>query len=195
MGILLLVNQPSADTEIDAVVYSGEAGTGTKQISSGFPLPEGLVTEQDVIDGKIVVKVAGSEVAANVTALRGRHNDDTLRSVLIQFEYAVSEGATVNATVTVGGAVRSYEDPAYVLPTYAMVENNNIIVPTDTTYLCSTAISFQRLLPEGSGSSSEEDFYTTFCEEYFDAVVAADAVRNSLVQRSARHGRDVVQDS
>jgi hypothetical protein len=164
-----------ADTEIDAVVYSGEAGTGTKQISSGFPLPEGLVTEQDVIDGKIVVKVAGSEVAANVTALRGRHNDDTLRSVLIQFEYAVSEGATVNATVTVGGAVRSYEDPAYVLPTYAMVVNNNIIVPTDTTYLCSTAISFQRLLPEGSGSSSEEDFYTTFCEEYFDAVVAADA--------------------
>jgi hypothetical protein len=174
MGSLLLVNQPSAGTEIDAVVYSGEAGTGTKQISSGFPLPEGLVTEQDVIDGKIVVKVTGTEVAANVTALRGRHNDGTLRSVLIQFEYAISEDATVNATVTVGGAVRAYEDPAYVLPTKTMVQNNNVILPTDTTYLCSTHVALQALLPVGGGDGDEEEFYTAFAEDRFDWLLSYD---------------------
>jgi len=76
----------STATVVDAVVVRNQSGSGTTQISSGFPVPQGLVTESTIERGRVVVEVGGNEVAANVTGLRGRHNDNTFRSVLIQFE-------------------------------------------------------------------------------------------------------------
>jgi len=159
-----------SSTTIDANVIRNQDGTGECLISSGFPLPEGLVSEQLIKDGKVKVLVNGTEVPANVSALRGRHFDGTLRSMLVQFNYSMSKNDAVPAQVIVDGGERIYADPAYQLPTYAMVQNNNVIVPTSAAYLCSTNLTLRNLLPAGSGAVSEEALYTALAEDRFDAL-------------------------
>jgi hypothetical protein len=166
--IPFLVN---ATTIIDSQVIRNEPGDGSCQISNGFPVPQGLVTEQLIKDGKIIVKVNSSEIAANVTALRGRHQDGTVRSILIQFPYTMAQNDIIAAQVIVDGGVRASGDPAYILPTYEMVVNNNTILPTSTTYLVSTNLVLRNLLPVTQGSASEEKQYTALAEDRFDWFV------------------------
>ena len=146
-----------------------EAGTGACRISSGFLLPPGLATEQTVRDGKIVVLVNGTEVPANVTAL-GRHRDESLKSVLIQFTHSMPQNAQVPATVVIGGPVRAYDDPAYVCRLHQMVINNNAILPRDPEYLCSCEM-WRHLLPAGKGTAQEEKFYTDFAKDRLEFLV------------------------
>ena len=169
---LMLPNFSKASTTIDATVVCNKTDTSQCFISSGFPLPEGLVTEQMIFDGKIKILVNSVEVAANVSALRGRHNDGTLRSMLIQFNYPMAQGATASAQVIVDNGVRTLTDPAYVRPTYDMVVNNNIIVPSDNNYLVTTGITLRGLIPEGEGSVSEERFYTDMAKDRYNWMVA-----------------------
>jgi len=155
-----------------ATVYRNQSGSGTCLISSGFPTPPGLVTEAMVTSGAIRVLVNGTEVAANVTGLRGRHHDGTLRSVLIQFYYSMASGSSISAAVYFGGAARSAADPPYVRPTWQMVSNNNVILPTDTDYLCSTLLHGRYLLPQGTGTAAEEKMYTALAGVEFDKMAA-----------------------
>jgi len=171
--LIFLGTAAFAETSINATVIRNSAGSGDVLISSGFPFPTGLVTEQTVQDGKIRVLVGESEVAANVSALRGRHADGSVRSVLIQFTISLSQNATASARVVVGGAARTLADPTYVRPTLSTVQDNNVIVATDEGYLCSTFVTLQNLLPAGVGSAPEEKQYTTLAEDRFDALVAS----------------------
>lgn len=161
-----------AATTIDAKIVRNQAGTGSCLISSGFPVPPGLVTEQIIHDGKVKVIVGGNEVSANVSALRGRHVDGTLRSMLIQLNSTMTQGEEIAASVIVDGGVRAYPDPQYKRPTLAIVSNNNVIVPTDKKYLVTTGITLRGLLPEGSGSATEESFYTIMANDRFDWLAA-----------------------
>src|SRR5665647_882019 len=143
-------NIAKASTTIDAQVVRNQAGSGSTFISSGFPFPPGLVTEAEITGGLIKVIVNGSEVAANVSALRGRHNDGSVRSALIQFTLPnMSQGdvITTNTAIVVDGGARTTADPAYVRPTWAMVQNNNAILATNSSYLSTTQVTFQNLLP------------------------------------------------
>jgi hypothetical protein len=169
--LLALAGAAQASTTIDAHVIRNQAGSGSCLVSSGFPLPPGLVTEAMVTAGTIKVTVAGSEVAANVTGLRGRHHDGTLRSVLIQFTRSMAQNDVVAAQVIVDGGVRANEDPAYVRPTLTMVTNNNAILPTSPTYLTSTLVTFQHLLATGGGSATEEKLYTDLADNRFTALM------------------------
>lgn len=160
-----------ASTIIAAKVVRNQAGSGSCLISSGFPVPPGLVTETLVTQSKIKVLIGATEVAANVSALRGRHADGTVRSLLIQFTRSMAQNDELTASVIVDGGVQTYAAPAYVRPTYEMVENNNIIVSTDKNYLATTGISLRGLIPTGSGTTDEERLYTLAAENRFDALM------------------------
>ncbi len=163
--------QLQARTIIEAQVVRNEKGPGNCLISSGFPVPEGLVTEQTIKAGEIKVVVDGTEVPANVSALRGRHHDDTLRSMLIQFHYSMEENQKFPAQVIIEGGVRSSPDPDYQRPTLEIVKNNNVIFPTGADYLTSAGICMRNLLPVGQGSASEEKLYTDLAEDRFDWLI------------------------
>jgi len=163
-----------ASTTIDAQIIRNQSGSGSTFVSSGFPVPPGLVTEAIITAGTIKVIVDGSEVAANVTALRGRHSDGTVRSTLIQFTVAsMAEGDTLTASIIVDGGERASADPVYVRPTWEIVQNNNVILPTNASYISTTMITFQNLLPAGNGTVDEEEQYTALANDRFDALVAA----------------------
>lgn len=168
--VVLCAQNIFAQTVIDAKVYRSQNGTGECLVSSGFPLPPGLVTEQMVRDGSVIVKVQGVEVAANITALRGRHYDESLRSMLIQFTYSMVQGDGVSAQVVVSEGVRAHPDPPYRRPTFEIVQNNNVIFPVDQEYLVSTMLSFRHLLPAGKATPAEEKLFTELAEDRFDAL-------------------------
>ena len=176
LTLMLLIVSSSANAEvlINSQVVRNQPGTGTTFVSSGFPFPPGLVTEPIITEGKIRVVVNSSEVAANVTGLRGRHSDGTLRSALIQFTVPnMAQNDVIDAQVIVDGGARSNTDPAYQRPTLAIVQNNNVILPADPEYLTATQITFQRLLPVGDGSEAEERQYTSLAEDRFDWLVSS----------------------
>ena len=174
LALLFGSDSASASTTIVAQVIRNQVGSGATLISSGFPFPPGLVTEAMITGGTIKVIVSGAEVAANVSALRGRHNDGTVRSALIQFTVpSMAQNDVLTASVVVDGGVRASADPAYVRPTWDMVKDNNIILPTNPSYLSSTRITFQNLLPAGQGTAEEEKQYTALADLMFDTLVAA----------------------
>lgn len=168
---LILPSESEASTTIEAQVVRNQVGSGSTFISSGFPFPPGLVTEAMITDGTIKILVNGSEVAANVSALRGRHSDGTLRSALIQFDRSMAEGEIINAQIIIDDGVRIYADPPYQRPTLEIIQNNNVIIPVNPEYISETMITFQKLLPIGSGSTIEEKQYTTLADDRFDALV------------------------
>lgn len=170
---LCCVANTHASTTISAQVVRNQVGSGATLISSGFPFPPGLVTESMITAGTIKVLVNGSEVAANVSSLRGRHRDGSLRSALIQFTQSMAQGDVVSAQVIVDGGVRASTDPTYVRPTLTIVQNNNVILPTDASYLSSTFITFQGLIPSTAGTTAEEKQYTTLADTAFDALVVS----------------------
>lgn len=164
-----------AETEIEAQVIRHQEGDGLCLVSSGFPLPQGLVSEKNIINGNIRVYVKNDEVPANITGLRGRHYDETLRSILIQFVYPMKQNQKLFAKIVIGGTPRSFPDPLYHRPTYEIVKNNNVIFPVGTDYLVSTNIYFRNLLPIGEGSDLEEKFFTDLAENRFDYLALKEA--------------------
>jgi hypothetical protein len=156
---------------IDSQVIRNESGDGVCLVSNGFPLPPGLVFEKFVNKRNIIILINNIEVPAHVSALRGAHNDGSLRSILIQFNAPLIFGQTVKAEVIVGENVRAYPDLPYQKPTLEIVKNNNIIVPINPDYLCSTMLTFRRLLPVGKESVGEGKFFTNLSEDRFDELV------------------------
>lgn len=173
LAAILYSNTAFSSTTIDAQVIRNQSGSGTTQISAGFPFPPGLVTEAMITGRTIKITVGGTEVAANVSALRGRHSDGTIRSALIQFTRTMAQSDVVAAQVIVNGGTRTNPDPTYVRPTITMVQSNNVILPTDSTYLTTTLITFQHLLPTGGGSAAEEAQYTSLADDRFDSLVSS----------------------
>lgn len=159
-----------AQTVIDAKVYRHQDGAGKCLVSSGFPLPPGLVFDEMIKERRIVILCDNKEVAANVSVLRGRHNDGSVRSVLIQFFTSLDFGDIVPAKVVVNGNSRTLTDPQYIRPTLEIITNNNIIVAQDPEYLCSTKLTFRNLLPVGKGLDAEEKLYSQLAEDRFDAL-------------------------
>ncbi|MDO9583001.1 MAG: hypothetical protein Q7J24_07805 [Desulfomicrobium sp.] len=169
LGFVSIFNTSYASSQyIDANVYRNQEGNGNCFVSSGFPLPIGLVTESMIKKGLIKVIVDNREVPANVTALRGRHNDNSLRSMLIQFEYIMKKNEVLQANIVVNNGVRSFPDPAYRRPTQLIVMNNNVILPSDPEYISTTQIVFQHLLPAGRGNAEEEKQFTALADDRFD---------------------------
>jgi len=162
-------------TAVPARFYRNEAGIGECLISSGVPVPPGLVPMSLVTGRKIKVLVGETELPVNISALRGTHQDGSIRSVLIQFRYAMAQGDSVEASVVFDGGVRTTTDIAYTRPYWEMVfDNNNVILPEGAEYLCSTLISLRNVVPPSAESASEEKFFTTLAENRFNNLYGTD---------------------
>jgi hypothetical protein len=107
-------------------------------VTNGIPLAPGLLKEADIARLKLMVN--GREVAAKAIALRGRHKDGSLRSILLQF-IAPSFSAPLTGELQIG-----------VTPTLVRTESAApvaapiaVALPSSADYLISTGIVGQTI--------------------------------------------------
>jgi hypothetical protein len=89
---------PSAAVALTVIRFDG--GTGRVLVSNGIPLRPGMLRPDQLRN--VHVTVNNAEQALHVEALRGRHPDGSLRSVLVQFRYDMGTATRVPATFTIG---------------------------------------------------------------------------------------------
>ncbi|MBL0169361.1 MAG: Ig-like domain-containing protein [Gemmatimonadaceae bacterium] len=125
---------PTQGLSIAASVRRRTVGTGTVLVSSAIPLKAGVLAPGN---GKNVhVIVGGVELQVYAEELKGRHADGTLRSVLVQFPYALTSSVAVAAQVVISSTPRSLADLAK--PADDRADPAAVILPTDPTYLVTT---------------------------------------------------------
>lgn len=89
-AIIPVTVQPHAASVIDLRLVRFDSSTESVLVSSGVPLAPGQLRDTDL--GKVRLTVNGREVPIHVAALHGRHRDGTVRSLLLQVEFAIPEG-------------------------------------------------------------------------------------------------------
>lgn len=119
---------------INMLVRRRDTGTGVVMINNAVPLPQGSVQPGALSSLRVIV--AGVEQRIYVEALRGRHADGSLRSVLIQFPYSLDAAGTASAQLVISSTPRSVGD----LTEQSTARGNPqaVILPTDPSYLVTT---------------------------------------------------------
>jgi hypothetical protein len=148
-------------------------GTGEVLVSSGIPLPPGLLREGDLRN--VAIEIDDQSIPMYVGALHGRHPDGSLRSILIQFRYAVLPGPGFQVMMSVGkGATRPQSDPALVTPGLGL--NNPlpeaVALPTSPSYLSSTRIVGETTPSPSSFSSKWETNFVTYGDPKWNTMFA-----------------------
>jgi hypothetical protein len=80
------------------------AGSGSVLVSNGIPFPPGMCAAD--CPSRLRVSVGGVEQRIHTLALAGRHPDGTLRSVRVQFEYAIPRDTGAPASITLHVSAR-----------------------------------------------------------------------------------------
>jgi len=127
-------NQPHLENGIRLTVERLAPGCGVVRVSSGIPLPPGKLTAAQL--SQLEVFVGGQEQRLYVEALTGTHPDGSLRSVLIQFDYATQYGTPVPGELVLGQARRTSDIPKSIDSDGPAA----IALPTDPDYLVSTQL-------------------------------------------------------
>jgi hypothetical protein len=91
--------EAEAAGEIEFMTHRLLDGSGLTQVSSGIPLVEGQVTPATI--GGVSVVVDGVEQSAYVEGM-GRFQDQSYRSLLVQFPYSLASGHPVAGSVVFG---------------------------------------------------------------------------------------------
>jgi hypothetical protein len=131
---------PQTGLTIQAAIV-GYSGTGSVLVSSGIPIPPGLLQADDT--KKVVVYVNGKEQSLYVEALAGRHPDGSVRSMLVQMRYPVVAGQSVPAQIVAGSAViRTTQDLPRSSPIfgYGNPLPQAALLPTSPSYLIGSGI-------------------------------------------------------
>ena len=129
---------PSPAPEGNAVavgIHRIVAGCGLVLVSSGVPLPPGLVTQKQL--SSIRLFVHGKERALYVEPLHGVHSDGSLRAVLVQFPDTLAFGVSLAGHLIFG---QSRGTPSLTKPTADRGSPAAVILPTDPSYLVSTQL-------------------------------------------------------
>ena len=111
------------------------AGCGLVVVSSGVPLPPGLVTEKQLPNIRLFVH--GKERALYVEPLRGAHSDGSLRAVLIQFPDTLAFGVSLAGHLIVG---QPRGTAGLTKPKADRGSPAAVVLPTDPAYLVSTQL-------------------------------------------------------
>jgi hypothetical protein len=119
---------------INMLVRRRDTGTGIATINNAVPLPKGAVQPGALSSLRVIV--AGVEQRIYVEALRGRHADGSLRSVLIQFPYSLDAAGTVSAQLVISSTPRSGGD--LIEQSTARGNPQAVILPADPSYLVTT---------------------------------------------------------
>jgi hypothetical protein len=130
-----LVTKQGNVTRIPVQLVRLESGTGGDLVSSGIPLPEGLLRASAV--STVRVYVGNKEQMIYAEPLASTHGDGTLRSVLVQFRYAVPAGTRVPAVIEIGARRKL---PEMARPTTDRARPGAVALPMDADYLVSTDI-------------------------------------------------------
>jgi len=127
---------------VDVQVTRLENGTGSGLCSTGIPLPPGLFFVGD--EAKVKVVIGGTEQAVYVEALTGRHSDNSVRSILVQFNISCDYGSPLTGTVEIGtGVSRGTSDISKTNVTWNIPTIS--CTPTDVDYLLSVDITMPTL--------------------------------------------------
>jgi hypothetical protein len=140
---------PAAGTRIAALLTRTSTGSGTVLVSSGIPLIPGALRDTDI--GSVRVFVAGTEQRIFISALRGRHPDGSLGTILVQFPYSLTFGTNVPAEIVFGSA-RSLPDLAAQTSNPAMPLG--LLLPSDPNYLVRTNLVGPTLTADATSSIS-----------------------------------------
>lgn len=126
----------SADT-IALRLYRFDGRSGSALVSNGIPLPPGRLKKDEL--GNLRLIVEGEEQAIRVEPLEGLHPDGSLRSFLLQFEYAVPTSGWRIGKIIIGEkrALPAIEEPEGFNRGKADV----VALPSDPDYLVSTRIN------------------------------------------------------
>ena len=154
-----LLTVVAAANTIDLEVVRFAGGTGTVLVSSGIPLAPGMLRSGQSKQVRLLVN--GTEQSVFVKQLKGFHLDGSLRSILLQFRYAVPAGGMSaqlvfgqNRTTTdlaLGPATYPYKNP---LPAAAAL-------PSSPAYLISTGVAgHATLAPDPFNGTFESNFST-----------------------------------
>jgi hypothetical protein len=127
-------------TTVDVVIHKTDAGTGTVLVSSGMPLPKGLVTSATLQKFRLIVDQ--KEVPLFVEPLFGKHADGSYKSVLIQFPMELTHGQNITGQLQFGpqGIRTGTKTPV----DWALLEPA-IILPTSPVYILSTGVMLKTM--------------------------------------------------
>jgi hypothetical protein len=129
--------------------------------------------------GNVRVKVGGVEQPVYIEALRGKHLDGSLRSILVQFEYPVDAGSPVAGALEWGpDVVRAFPDRSRRTP---MSVPPAVALPSDPDYLVATGITVHPVLTE---SQARAELAGTA------AIEALDVFRRESDNHWAAYGAD-----
>jgi hypothetical protein len=120
-------------TAVPLALFRLDGGTGNVAVSNGIPLPPGKLFSAGI--GGVRVLLGGSEVAAYVEVLKGKHSDGSARSVLVQFLWP--QGGTSQASIEFNAPSvlpRRTKTPIVDLVSAA------VALPTSPDYLVSTNV-------------------------------------------------------
>jgi hypothetical protein len=178
------------DGTVDVNIYRLDDGSGTTLVSSGMPLQQGMVYANTL--GQFKLMVNNTEVPLFVQPLFGRHPDGSYRSVLIQFQMALSANQTLpgqlvfgvpgvrqGARTAIAGNLESAailpSSPAYIISTgvIPLTRSSSQVSGTalaalgqnfDTQYL--SAANLHPVTPERETAAMDINFYDRVLSSY-----------------------------
>jgi hypothetical protein len=129
--------------------------TGQVLVSSGIPLAPGMLKPGDI--GHVRLMVGSQEQSIFVKALRGRHRDGSVRSVLVQFMYNV--GTSPIAAELVIGSSRTTQDrqETQVSFTFDSPLPAAVVLPSSVDYLLRSGLVLPTVAMPSSFSYKYED--------------------------------------
>lgn len=169
--------QPVGTTIPGAIELLDDTAGANVLVSAPWPLRPGDLTDADVAARKFRLYVGGVEQSIYVEALRGRHNDGSVRAVQVQFRYSIPNTTPIAASVVLG-SVRGTTDL-----TRTIVDQDVIwsfatspyglkakLVPTDASYLCQTLVSGMPLIPAAQDDADSYKLYGAYADNRFEAI-------------------------
>jgi hypothetical protein len=156
---------PVAVTNVDVVIHRIAAGTGTVLVSSGMPLPKGLVTSATLNAFRLIVN--NTEIPIFVEPLFGKHDDGSYKSVLIQFLMELTAEQTVNGQLQFGQVGQRLSTKT---PITWQVEDA-VILPSSPQYITRTGVLLQTIptsdLSVTALNTAYENIYATWSARHF----------------------------
>ena len=132
--------------------------TGSLRFTGGFPLPPTgtyAMSPADVTAKKFSVWIGGVEQSIHAEALRGAHYNGNVIGIRYDFDYTAASTADVVAEVRIGTA-RVASDISRRTIQKAQFDARRWLLATDTTFLCSTWLTAQPLVPYASWNAQEQ---------------------------------------
>jgi hypothetical protein len=157
--ITVIVQQTAEGDTIALSIRRLSGSSGPVVVSNGIPLPMGHL-RPDQMDNVSVV-MGGQEQSIFVEPLVSRHEDGTVRSILVQFNATVNAGSPVDGFLLVGTDVtRNAPDISKTSITWDTPAA--VALPTSAAYLASTLIVGPSItadeLPAGLFRTWQNDF-------------------------------------